>query len=211
MEKIQYKSNTNIETQTGMLVTAQFIVSRCVYCKLRRDFGFFCSVNHFSEGGTVNANHNVTCSPSLAENDSRLLKNSEGNCDGEWIFCQRKEADVALFLQVTGIRKIRKTCKASSTSRLLPQNRTITKQRTLKHETNKTDRNPPITNHKPWPFELMPVNMYVLRGPLRWLTEQKKPKFLQSLQNTLHDTTNFTVKPKYTYSMVSPMISLNRQ
>ena len=34
-------------------------------------FGFFCSVNHFSEGG-VNANHNVTCSPSLAENDSRL-------------------------------------------------------------------------------------------------------------------------------------------
>ena len=149
MEKIQYKSNTNTETQTGMLVTAQFIVSRCVYCKLRRDFGFFCSVNHFSEGGTVNANHNVTCSPSLAENDSRLLKNSEGNCDGEWIFCQRKEADVALFLQVTGIRKIRKTCKASSTSRLLPQNRTITKQGTLKHETNKTDRNPPITNHKP--------------------------------------------------------------
>ena len=128
MEKIQYKSNTNIETQMAMLVTAQFIVSRCVYCKLRRDFRFFCSVNHFSEGWTVNANHNVTCSPSLAENDSRLLKNSEGNCDGEWIFCQRKEADVALFLQVTGIRKIRKTCKASSTSRLLPQNRTITKQ-----------------------------------------------------------------------------------
>ena len=149
MEKIQYKSNTNIDTQTGMLVTAQFIVSHSVYCKLPRDFGFFCSVNHFSEGGTVSANHNVTCSPSLAENDSRLLKNSEGNCDGEWIFCQRKEADVALFLQVTGIRKIRKTCKASSTSRLLPQNRTITKQRTLKPETNKTDRNPPITNHKP--------------------------------------------------------------
>ena len=173
-------------------------------------FGFFWSVNHFSEGG-VNANHNVTCSPSLAENDPRLLKNSKGNCDGEWIFCQRKEADVALFLQVMGIRKIRKTCKASSTSRLLPQNRTITKQGTLKHETNKTDRNPPITNQKPWPFELMPVNMYVLTGPLRWLTEQKKPKFLQSLQNTLHDTTNFTVKPNYTYSMVSPMISLNRQ
>ena len=76
MEKIQYKSNTNIETQTGMLVTAQFIVSRCVYCKLRRDFGFFCSVNHFSEGG-VNANHNVTCSPSLAENDPRKRKEKE--------------------------------------------------------------------------------------------------------------------------------------
>ena len=34
-----------------------------------RDFGFSCSVNHFSEGG-VNANHNVTCLLSLAENDS---------------------------------------------------------------------------------------------------------------------------------------------
>ena len=76
--------------------TAKFVVSRCAFWKLRRDFGFFFSVNHFSEGG-VNANHNVTCLPSLAENDSRLLKNSEGNRDGEWIFCWRKEADVALL------------------------------------------------------------------------------------------------------------------
>ena len=38
------------------------------------------------------ANHNVTYLPSLA--DSSLLKNSEGNCDGDWIFCRRKEADV---------------------------------------------------------------------------------------------------------------------
>ena len=71
--------------------TAKFVVSHCAFCKLRRDFGFLCSVNHFSEGG-VNANHNVTCTSSLAENDSRLLKNSEGNHDGEWIFCRRKEA-----------------------------------------------------------------------------------------------------------------------
>ena len=69
----------------------------------------------FSEGG-VNANHNVTCSPGLAENDSRLLKNSEGNRAGEWIFCQSKEADVALFLQVTRMRKILKICKANLTS-----------------------------------------------------------------------------------------------
>ena len=33
----------------------------------------------------------------------RLLKNSEENRDGEWIFRRRK---VALFLQVTRIRKI---------------------------------------------------------------------------------------------------------
>ena len=76
--------------------------------------GFFCSVNHFDEGG-IKANHNVTSSPSLAENDSRLLKNNEG------IFCQRKEADVALFLLVTRIRKIRKICEANLISQLLPE------------------------------------------------------------------------------------------
>ena len=83
-------------------------------------FGPICSINHESEGG-VNANHNVTCSPSLAENDSRLLKNSEGNRDGEWIFCRRKEADVALFFEVTRMRKIRKICETNVTSRLLPE------------------------------------------------------------------------------------------
>ena len=32
----------------------------------------------------------------------------------------------------------------------------------------KTDRNPPITNYKPWPFELFEMNVYRLRGPLSW-------------------------------------------
>lgn len=156
--------------------TVKFVVSRCAFWKLRGDFGFFSSVNRFSEGG-VNGNHNVTCSPSLAENDSRLLKNSEGNRDGEWIFCLRKEADVALFLQVSRMRKIIKICEANLTTRLLPELRTITKQRALKHESNKTNRDPPITKHKPWPFELVQVNMYFLRGPIRWFTEQKNPKY----------------------------------
>ena len=40
-------------------------------------------------------------------------------------------------------------------------------------ETHITDRNPPITNHKPWPFELVKVNVCFLRGPLRWLTAAK--------------------------------------
>ena len=56
--------------------TAKFVLSRCAFCKRTREFGFFCSVNHFGEGG-VNANQKVTCSPSLAKIDSRLLKNSE--------------------------------------------------------------------------------------------------------------------------------------
>ena len=36
-------------------------------------------------------------------------------------------------------------------------------------ETHKTDRNPPIRNHKPWPFEPVKVKFCFLRGPLRWL------------------------------------------
>ena len=107
--------------------------------------------------GLMEITDNVTCSPSLAENDSRLLKNSEGNRDGECIFCWRKEADVALFLQVSRMRKIIKICEANLTTRLLPELRTITKQRALKHESNKTNRDPPITKHKPWPFELVQV------------------------------------------------------
>ena len=51
----------------------------------------------------------------------RLFNNSEGNRDGEKIFCRRKEADIALFLQVTRMRKIRKICEANLTSQLLPE------------------------------------------------------------------------------------------
>ena len=50
--------------------------------------------------------------------DSRLLKNSEGNRDCEWIFCRRREADVALFLQVTRMRKIVKICGTKQTKRI---------------------------------------------------------------------------------------------
>ena len=107
-------------TVHGLTFIAKFVVSRCAFWKLWRDFGFFYSVNHFSEGG-VNANHNVTCSPSLASSCSRLLKNSKENRDGEWIVCRRKEAGVALFLQVTRMRKIIKICEANLTSRLLPE------------------------------------------------------------------------------------------
>ena len=40
-------------------------------------------------------------------------------------------------------------------------------------ETHKRDRNPPITHHKPWPFEPVKVKFCFLRGPLRWLTAAK--------------------------------------
>ena len=51
---------------------------------------------------------------------------------------------------------------------------TITSNEPWNTETHKTDRNPPITNHKPWPFEPVKVNFCLLRGPLRWLTAAKK-------------------------------------
>ena len=44
---------------------------------------------------------------------TRLLKNSEGNRNGGWIFCRGTEADVALFSQITRLRKIRKICEAN--------------------------------------------------------------------------------------------------
>ena len=68
---------------------AKFVVSCCAYRKVRRDFGFFSSVNHLREG-RVNANQTATCLPSLAENDSRLLRNSKGNPNGEWIFLSKE-------------------------------------------------------------------------------------------------------------------------
>ena len=45
----------------------------------------------------------------------------------------------------------------------------------LKTQTHKTDRNPPITNHKPWPFKSVEVNFCFLRDLLRWLTAAKNP------------------------------------
>ena len=47
---------------------------------------------------------------------------------------------------------------------------TITSNEPGNTETHKTDRNPPIRNHNPWPFEPVKVNFCFLRGPLRWLT-----------------------------------------
>ena len=110
--------------------------------------------------GQCSANHNVTCSPSLAEKYFRLGKNIKGNPDGVWIFWQRKKADIALFLQVTRIRKS-----------IFVRNRTIAKQRSLRNETY-----PPIMNRKLWRFQHMQANMCFLRGPLWWLTELKNPK-----------------------------------
>ena len=65
-------------------------------------------------GGGVNTNHSAMHLPSLArknkiENDPKLLKNSKGSRNDELNFCWGQEADIALFLQETRIRKIIKS------------------------------------------------------------------------------------------------------
>ena len=118
-------------------ITSKFVALHFMFCKLRRNFGFFCSVNHFSGGG-VNTSHNAIRSPSLACKNK--TENGEGNRDGDWNFCQKKEEDIALFSQVTGIRMIRK--KLVDYSPKLDDHR----QWTFKHR-NKPNRLK-STNHK---------------------------------------------------------------
>ena len=50
---------------------------------------------------------------------------------------------------------------------------TITSNEPWNTETHKTDRNPPIRNHKPWPFEAVELNICFLRGSRKWLTTAK--------------------------------------
>ena len=52
----------------------------------------------------------------------------------------------------------------------------ITSNEPWNRKTRKTVRNPPITNHIPWPFEPVEVNFCFLRGPLRLLTAAKNVK-----------------------------------
>ena len=61
---------------------------------------------------------------------------------------------------------------------------TITSNEACNTETPQTDRNPPITNHNPWPFEPVKVRFCFLRDPLRWLTTAKRSRQLAfELQN----------------------------
>ena len=86
-------------------VVAKFVpVSRCAFFENCEGLLGSCSVNHFFSGGVVIANHNATRLPIFArrnrtDNNSRLLKKSEGNRDGDWNFCRGKEPDFALLLQ----------------------------------------------------------------------------------------------------------------
>ena len=109
-------------------------------------------------------------------------------------FCWRKEADVALFLQVTRLSKISKIYKANLTSRLLPETGRSQSNKRWNMKQTKQIKIHQSQITKTRTFELVQVNMCFLWGPLRWLTEQKNPKFLWILQNAHCDTMNFAVK-----------------
>ena len=54
---------------------------------------------------TIAAHSSSLAGKNKTENDSRLLKNSRGNCDDEWNFCWGQGADISLFLQEIRTRK----------------------------------------------------------------------------------------------------------
>ena len=125
---LKFIETTKLISFTNRLSTAFFHKAKRIFCRfcLLQNLLYLClqTLKEFwvfpfrqsFEWGRVNANHNATRLPSLVhkkktDNDSRLLKNSEGNRNGEWKFCRGTDADITLFLQVTKIRKISKIRK----------------------------------------------------------------------------------------------------
>ena len=99
---------------------------------------------------------------------SRIAKQ---NCNDEWTFCLGQEADIALFLQETRIRKIRKIFEEIWWT--IAQNRVITSNEPWNTETNKVDWNAPITSKHVFP-----------KTSAKMINGTKKTKFLWSLQNS---------------------------
>ena len=113
----------------------------------------------------------------LPARPTKKTENGQGNRDGEWKFCPGKD---------------RKNLQSKLVDYSPKQDNQ--KQRTLKHR-NKPNGSK-STNHKSktMAFWTVSANVCFLRDPLRWLTEQKNPKFLRSLQNAQRDATNLVVK-----------------
>ena len=83
------------------IFTAKFVVSRCAFCKLRRDFEFFCSVNQLSGcGAGCKSQRNFAAKPKLRMtlDCSKIAKEIE--VVGGMLIWRGKKADFASFLQV---------------------------------------------------------------------------------------------------------------
>ena len=131
-------------------VIAKFIVSRCVFAKLRMGFSvpsiIWVGVEFFLIMQiTMQCTLPAWPTKKKIENDPKLLKNSEGNRDDEWNFCWGQEADIALFLQETRIGKIIKSFEENSVADHCPRQFNH-KQWTLKHKNKQSGSK--CTNHK---------------------------------------------------------------
>ena len=98
--------------------------------------------------------------------------------------CSRIAKEIAMMsgLFVEGERQEWSEKSSKKTSRLLPE---TGRSQATNLETQKQTKW--IEMHQ------SQVKMCFLRGPLRWLTQQKNPKFLWSMQNAQRDTTNLAI------------------
>ena len=69
-------------------------------CSFSLQLIFFSEQPFYGNYSTLDSHTNtVNLLVKMASNGDKVYR--EGNRHGEWIFCRRKEADVALFFQVT--------------------------------------------------------------------------------------------------------------
>ena len=170
-------------------IIAKFVVSCCAFANFEWVFLFRQSFDLMSVGIVI-TNHNATHSLSLArknntENDSRLLKNRKS---GWWVdFLSRAEGRHCFILARDKNKKDQKNLRRKLVNYCLKQG--DHKEQTLKHRNKQSG----------WNASKWQVNTCFLRGPLRWLTVQKKRKFLWSLENAQRDTTNLAISHSNAY------------
>ena len=135
------------------LTAGNYSQTRCIallVCKLRMGFSVSSIIWVRAELMQITMQRTRPVWPAKTKkNDSRLLKNSEGNRHDEWNFCREQEADIALFLQETIIRNIRKIFEENYS--IFARNRAITGNEPWNTEKNRVDRNAPITSKHVFP------------------------------------------------------------
>ena len=168
------------------LVIAKFVVSRCAFCKLRGNFGFFCSVNHLN--GPIRK-HMFTCTSSKGHGFDSWLVDFDPFClfRGS-LLCDRPVSGnnrrVKVASQTFLIFLILVTCKNKATSASF-----------LRQKIHSPSRFPSLFLSSLESFSIKlgeHVSLWFVLTPLslKWLTERKNP----SLQYAQRDTTNFAVK-----------------
>ena len=172
--------------------TAKFVVSCSVFCKLWRNFGFFCSVNHLSGPlrtymftGMSSKGHGLW----FVIGGFRSVLFVSGfkvRCFVIVLFWGNNRL-VELALQVFLIFLIPVTCKNKATSAsFLWQKIHSPSQFPSLFLSSLGSFSAKLGEHVTLWFALTPPS-------LKWLTDQKNPKSLRSLQYTQRDTMNWAV------------------